>query len=281
MLRRTFFLSTAASAVLVTFRHQLSFAKGAPTVTSDPLLAPWTGKYGGFPRFDKIKGKDFKPALTKAMDLFRAELDAIATAKDAPTFANTAVAFENAGREFNRANQIFSIFRSTMNDKPMQKLEEEMAPILSAFNDEIVQNEALFARIKAVYLAEQTGSKLAPDEQRLLEVQYKGFARQGAALSAKDKARMKEINSRLASLYTKFSQNELARRGELHARPRQGGGPRGSPRPGQGRREGRRRCEEGQGLAVLEHPLLDGAVPDVLVAPRPAREGLADVGQPW
>ena len=209
MLRRTFFLSTAASAVLVTFRNQLSFAKGAPTVTKDPLLAPWTGKYGGFPRFDKIKGKDFKPALTKAMELFRAEINAIATAKDAPTFENTVLAFESSGREFNRANQLFSIYRSTMNDKPMQKLEEEMAPILSAFNDEIIQNEALFARIKAVYLAEQKGSKLAPDEQRLLEVQYKSFTRQGAALSANDKARMKEINSRLASLYTRFSQNEL------------------------------------------------------------------------
>jgi peptidyl-dipeptidase Dcp len=95
-----------------------------------------------------------------------------------------------------------------MNDKEMQKVEEEMSPVLSAFDDEVTQNEALFARIKAVYDARLT-SGLAPDQVRLTEVVYKGFARKGAALGAADKAKLKDINQRLATLYTRFSQNAL------------------------------------------------------------------------
>ncbi|HEY0712382.1 MAG TPA: M3 family metallopeptidase [Polyangia bacterium] len=174
----------------------------------DPLLSPWVGPHGGFPRFDLIKPTDIKPALMKAMDLQRTEIAAIAGAKDAATFANTIVALEEAGRPFVRAANVFGVYRSTMNDKPMQKLEEEMAPVLAAFSDEIIQNAELFARIKAVYDGRQ-GAKLDADEIRLVETIYDSFARNGAALDAKGKARLKEINAKLASLYTKFSQNEL------------------------------------------------------------------------
>jgi peptidyl-dipeptidase Dcp len=177
-------------------------------VTSDPLLSPWTGPYGGFPRFDQIKATDIKPALMKAMDLQRAEIAAIAGAKDGATFANTVAALEEAGKPFARATNIFGVYRSTMNDKPMQKLEAEMAPILAAFSDEIIQNPQLFARIKAVYDGRGT-AKLEPDQLRLVTTTYDVFARNGAALDAKGKARLKDINGKLASLYTKFSQNEL------------------------------------------------------------------------
>jgi peptidyl-dipeptidase Dcp len=177
-------------------------------VTSDPLLSPWTGPHGGFPRFDQIKPTDLKPAILKAMDLQRAEIAAIAGAKDAATFANTIAALEEAGKPFGRATGIFGVYRSTMNDKPMQKLEEEMAPVLAAFSDEIIQNPQLFARIKAVYDGRRA-AKLSPDQLRLVETIYDSFARNGAALDAKGKARLKDINAKLASLYTKFSQNEL------------------------------------------------------------------------
>ena len=179
-------------------------------MTDDPLLSPWTGAHGGFPRFDKIKAKDIKPALMKGMDLNRTEITAIAGAKDAATFENTIVALEDAGRPFGRVSSIFNIFTSTMNDKDMQAVQAEMAPILSAFGDEITQNEALFARVKVVHDAPQKESKLDSEAERLVDVVYRSFARRGAALGTKDKARMKDINQKLASLYTKFSQNELA-----------------------------------------------------------------------
>ena len=96
-----------------------------------------------------------------------------------------------------------------MNDKAMQAVETEMTPKLAAFQDEVIQNEPLFARIKTVYDA-RTTSSLTPEQQRLADVYYRNFSRQGAALDAKSKTRLKEINQRLASLFTSFRQNELA-----------------------------------------------------------------------
>jgi peptidyl-dipeptidase Dcp len=209
MRRRTFFQTTGAAAVLYALRGRLAFAKGKPAMTDDPLLSPWTGPHGGFPRFDKIKAQDFKPALMKGMDAYRADLAAIASATDAAAFDNTIAALEDAGRRYARANSLFGVFRGTMSTKQMRKIEAEMAPVLSAFDDEITQNERLFARIKAVYDGRQA-AKLAPDQLRLVEVVYRNYARRGAALGAVEKARLKAINQKLASLYTKFSQNELA-----------------------------------------------------------------------
>ena len=207
MLRRTFFQTTAAAAVLAAFRSKLSFAKGSP-VTDDPLLAPWTGPHGGFPAFDKVKIENFKASILKGMDLNRAEIAALTAAKEPATFANTIAALENVGRPINRVTRIFEVYSSTMKDKTISALEMELAPVFAAFSDEVIQNEALFARVKAVYDG-RASAKLTPEQLRLVEVVYNGFARQGAALGAKDKARMKELNGKLAELYTQFSQNEL------------------------------------------------------------------------
>ncbi len=209
MHRRAFLLSAGASAVLLSFRNQLSFAKGGSKMPSEPLLAPWTGPFGGVPPFDKIRVNDFKPALIKAMDLSRADIKAITETKQAPSFENTIAALEDSGRSFGRAGAIFGTYTSTMNSKPMQKIEQEMAPAMAAFSDEITQNEALFSRIKAVHDA-RANAKLTPEQKRLVEVTYENFARRGAALGAKEKTRLKEINQKLATLFTTFSQNVLA-----------------------------------------------------------------------
>ena len=174
-----------------------------------PLLAPFAGDNGGVPAFDKVKAADFKPALLKGMDLARAEIQAIVDTKDAPTFANTIEALEDGSRAFNRAQTIFGIYTSTMNDKAMQAIEQEMAPLLSAFGDEIVQNEKLFARIKTVWDGREA-AKLDSEQARLLDVVWRRFTRNGAALAPGDKARLKEINGKLATLYTTFGQNQLA-----------------------------------------------------------------------
>ena len=161
------------------------------------------------PAFDKIKVKDFEPALKQAMDLQRAEIDAIANRAEPPTFDNTIAALEDAGRPFGRAATLLGIYTSTMNDKAMQAIETKMAPVLSAFGDELIQNAKLFARIQAVYEGRDK-AKLAPDQRRLVETIYRNFARRGAALPPKQKTRLKAINGRLATLYTKFAQNQLA-----------------------------------------------------------------------
>ncbi|MBS0411991.1 MAG: M3 family metallopeptidase [Proteobacteria bacterium] len=173
-----------------------------------PLLAPWTGPHGGAPAFDKVKVADFKPAIEAGIADQRAKVAAIAANKAPPTFENTIAALEDCSRPLDRVLAYFNIWTSTLNDKAMQAVEAEMAPKLAASADEVIQNGPLFERVKAVYEARER-SGLTPEQQRLTWVYYRRFARQGAALDAAGKTRMAEINQRLASLYTAFSQNEL------------------------------------------------------------------------
>ncbi|HRC54920.1 MAG TPA: M3 family metallopeptidase [Kofleriaceae bacterium] len=173
------------------------------------LLAPWVGAHGGFPRFKGVDAEVLRAALHEGMRLTRAEIAAIANQEAPATFDNTIAALEDSGRAFGRVTAVFGIYRSTMNDAAMQQLEEEMAPILSAFSDEITQNAKLFARISSVHAARH-GAALDAEQLRLVEVVYQRYARHGAALAPEGKARLAEINARLASLYTRFSQNVLA-----------------------------------------------------------------------
>jgi peptidyl-dipeptidase Dcp len=208
MKRRTFLTAAAATAALsgTTALTGVNIA-GAKTAPLGPMLAPWTGPHGGIPRFDQVKVAAFKPSFTQSMDLLRAEIKTITADKAAPTFDNTVVPFEDAGRPFGRLQSFFGVYTSTMNDKAMQKIEADMSPVLSAFNDEIIQDEALFARLKAVYDARTSG--LNAEQQRLTDVYYTRFARRGAGLNKEQKARLKDINQRLATLFTQFSQNQL------------------------------------------------------------------------
>ena len=174
-----------------------------------PLLAPWSGPYGGVPPFEKVKVEDFKPALEAGMAEALAEIDKIANDPAPPTFENTIVGLERSGRALDRVSNIFGIYSSTMATPEFQKVEEEMAPKLAAFADQITQNEKLFKRIAAVYDAREKGS-LTPEQKRLVWLDYTNFVRAGARLDPTAKKRLSEINQRLASLYTKFSQNLLA-----------------------------------------------------------------------
>jgi peptidyl-dipeptidase Dcp len=119
------------------------------------------------------------------------------------------VGLERSGRALDRVSNIFGIYSSTMATPEFQKVEEEMAPELAAFADQITQNEKLFKRIAAVYDAREKGS-LTPEQKRLVWLDYTNFVRAGAKLDPAAKKRLSEINQRLASLYTKFSQNLLA-----------------------------------------------------------------------
>ena len=206
MLRRTFLKSSAAAAALGYMgAPNVSLAETAPS----PLLAPWTGPHGGVPAFGHVNTAEFKPALLAGIEQNRVEIAAIVANKAAPNFENTIAALEDSGRPFDRVRAIYHIYTSTMNDKTMKAAEKEMAPVLAAFSDEIVQNAPLFARVKAVYDTRES-SGLTPEQQRVTWVIYRRFARHGAALNDADKKRLADINQRLAALYTSFSQNELA-----------------------------------------------------------------------
>ena len=202
MQRRTFLAASAAAVATAAVRPAL--AQGG-----NPLLAKWTGPYGGLPAFDKVKVADFKPALEAAMAENLAEIDAITANPAAPTFANTIAALEDAGRTLGRLYRYYGVWSSNMSSEAFQAVEGEMDPKLSAFSDKINQNEKLFARIKAVYDARETSS-LTDEQKRVTWVYYDGFVRSGALLDAKAKARVAAINEELAGLYTNFNKNLLA-----------------------------------------------------------------------
>jgi len=185
----------------------------SPTIAGDaaenPLVAKWTGPFGGVPPFDKVRVADFRPALEKAMADELAEIDAIAANPEKPTFANTIAALESAGKEFDRSSTIFGIYSSTMDTKDFQAVETEMAPKLAEFGDKIVQNKKLFARVAAIYDARESLG-LTPEQKRLVWLDHTNFVHAGAKLDDAAQKRMSEINQRLAALFTKFSQNLLA-----------------------------------------------------------------------
>ena len=181
-----------------------------PEVPADsPILAPWTGPHGGAPAFAGVHAQDFAAALDVAMARYKAEEASIVANPEPATFANTLEVLENAGKDFDRAITLFGIFSSTLNDAAMQSAEREAAPKLAAFSDSITHNAALFARIKAVHDSRES-SGLTAEQQRLAWRTHDRFARQGAGLDEAQKARLAELNQRLASLYTDFGQNMLA-----------------------------------------------------------------------
>jgi peptidyl-dipeptidase Dcp len=181
----------------------------AEATVQNPLLAPWTGPYGSVPPFDKVKIEHFRPALEAAMAEQLAEVDNIANDPAPPTFENTLAALERSGRTLDRVGTIFGVYSGTMSTPDFQKVEEEMAPKLAAFSDQITQNEKLFKRIAAVYEARESAG-LTREQKRLAWLDYTNFVRAGARLDPAAKKRLSEINQRLAALYTKFSQNLLA-----------------------------------------------------------------------
>jgi len=194
-------------------RFALKFVKDASALAkSDPLLAPWSGPFGGVPPFGKFKVADIKTAMDEGIAQQLAEIDQIANDANPPDYANTIVALERAGQPLNRAAAVFGIYTSTMNDDEMQKIQTDVSPKLAALQDKIVQNGKLFARVAAVY-EKRDALKLNPEQQRLLWLDYTGFVRQGAKLDDAAKKQLADLNQQLATLSTKFSQNLLAEEG--------------------------------------------------------------------
>ena len=178
------------------------------SMTENILLQEWTGPYQGVPAFDKMNVADVKEAVEKGMELQLKEIDAIANNTEAPTFENTIVAMESAGKTLDRVFTYYGILSSNMSSPEFREVQAELAPKLSEFRSKISQNEKLFQRIKTVYEASQK-NPLEPQEQRVVDLTYKQFEMNGANLDAEKKKRYAEINKELSKLYTKFSNNVL------------------------------------------------------------------------
>src|SRR6266849_2980260 len=198
----------AALATVVAVGEGLA-GTAAEMTAPNPLLAKWTGPYGGVPQFDRFKVEHFKPALEAAMAAELAEVDKIADDPAAPSFNNTIASMERSGRTLHRVSSIYGIYKSTLSTPDFQAVEKEMEPRLAAFQDQIIQNPKLFKRIAAVYDARERTS-LTPEQKRLVWLYYTNFVHSGAKLDGEAKKRVAEINQRLAALFTSFTQNVLA-----------------------------------------------------------------------
>ena len=194
------------AVVVATFRTPSAAA--AADAGQPAMLTPWVGPYGGVPAWKDVKVEEFVPAFELAMNQQRAEIRAIAENPQPATFENTIAAMERAGQTRERIGAYYAVHSSVLNTGPMPDVQRKLAPIFSAFGDEITQNSKLFARIEAVYQTREKSS-LTPEQQRLTWVVYTRFVRAGANLDAGKKARLTALNQRLATLYTNFSQNVL------------------------------------------------------------------------
>ena len=183
-------------------------SKGASQTTDNPLTKTWSGLHDGVPSFDQMSLGDLKPALNQAMALNLIEIENIATQSTVPSFDNTIVALERTGKVLDRVFTYYGIWSSNLSSPEFRKIEQEMAPIMSAFFSKISQNQALFERVKTVYDNLDSGT-LRADQKRLVKLTYNGFSRNGATLSIIDKNRYTEINQRLAELHTQFGNNVL------------------------------------------------------------------------
>ena len=173
------------------------------------LLQAFKGPYGGVPAFDKMSLSDLEPAFEKAMAINLKEIEAIANNPAPPTFENVIVALEKAGAELSRVYTYYGIWRSNKSSPEFREIQGKLSPKLSAFSTKIIQNEKLFARVKAVYESDEM-KQLTPEEQRVTWMRYNRFARNGATLDGEAKKRYAEINQELATLHTQFSNNVLA-----------------------------------------------------------------------
>ena len=180
----------------------------AEPIVDNLLLKEWTGPYGGVPAFDKMKVEDVKPAMLKGMELNLKDIDVIVNNQDAPTFENTIEEMERSGAQLDRAFNYYGILSSNMSSPEFREIQSELAPLFSEFSSKITQNKKLFQRVKAVYDASQI-TPLEVDQQRVVELTYKGFEMNGAELDTVKKKRYAAINKELSSLYTDFSNNIL------------------------------------------------------------------------
>ena len=170
----------------------------------NPLLQDWSTPFG-IPPFDTFEEVHFKPAFDTALTEWKAEVEAVATNTDAPTFANTVEALERSGHALDKVASVFFNLSGSCSTDGLQAIEEEVAPELAKSHAEIFMDTRLFERVDAV-----TDAGLTDEQARVLKLYKESFVRAGARLDAAGRERMSAVMQRLAVLGAQFSKNLLA-----------------------------------------------------------------------
>lgn len=174
----------------------------------NPLLEKFNTKYTSSP-FEEIKEEHYLPAFQELIKTSEKEIDDITNNPEAPTFENTIEAMAFSGEQLDRVSNIFFNLNSAETNDEIQKIAQEVSPLLTEFSSKISQNEKLFERIKSVY-DQKDSLSLNEEQQTLLNETYKGFVRSGALLSEEDKKKLEKINMDLSIKSLQFGQNALA-----------------------------------------------------------------------
>ena len=179
---------------------------------TNPLLQPFNTA-----PFSKIENEHFLPAIKQLIKDTKEEINTITENKETPTFKNSVEALERTGEQLNRVTGIFFNLNSAETNEEIQKIAQDVSPLLSDFKNDLLLNEALFKRVKSVYNRKDSMT-LTAEESMLLEKQYKGFARNGANLSEDKKQKLRKIDQDLSKLSLTFGEHVLAETNkyELH-----------------------------------------------------------------
>ncbi|HEX2970639.1 MAG TPA: M3 family metallopeptidase [Bacteroidales bacterium] len=161
------------------------------------------------PPFEKIKAAHYMPAFLKGFEEQKKEIRAIITNPEEPTFENTIKPYLYSGELLQKVSSVFGALNSANTNDTLQSISRELSPIQSKHRDDINLNDTLFQRVKTVY-ENRDKFNLTDEEKKLLEDEFKGFVRSGAALSPEDKDKLRKINQELSMLSVKFGQNLLA-----------------------------------------------------------------------
>ena len=159
--------------------------------------------------FSIIKTEDYLPAFLQNIEKARLEIDNIIHSPENPTFENTIEALDFSGEQLDRLSSVFFNLNSAETSDEMQKIAQEVSPLLTAFSNDIALNEELFKRVKAVYDQKDTLT-LTSEQATLLDKKFKGFSRNGALLNEEDKLKLREIDTELAKVKLTFGENVLA-----------------------------------------------------------------------
>ncbi len=174
----------------------------------NPLLEQFNTKYTSSP-FEEIQEEHYLPAFQELVKISEKEIDEITNNPEAPTFENTIEAMAFSGEQLDRVSNIFFNLNSAETNDEIQKIAQDVSPLLTEFSSKISQNEKLFERIKSVY-DQKDGLSLNEEQQTLLSETYKGFVRSGALLNEEDKKKLEKINMDLSIKSLQFGQNALA-----------------------------------------------------------------------
>lgn len=206
-MKKSLILSVIGSVLLGGACLAVAFDKLPAMKRQNPILTDYQTPFE-IPPFEQIKAEDYMPALRKAIDAQRAEVEAVVSNPDEPTFENTVLAIDRSGKLAEKVVMLFSALDEANSTDEIAAVAEEFYPVYQQWGDEMAMNPQLFARIKSVY--DRRGSLgLTGPQIRLVEQQYRDAVRNGALLSDAAQDSLKAVNSELTDLFFRYNKNLL------------------------------------------------------------------------